>query len=625
MRSTDPDFLLHTAEHHFFNHSDALAYQALTQLLAQQRKHPRANELMALLMARAGHSAQALKHFDIASNSDTCSGETLYQYGVLLFQSGKSDKAIRMLKKAAARSPSHFEAQHDLGLALAQSGRQQEALTAFLRAATLKENSAELHFNIGHLHELRRNIDGALASYSRALELHPGFTAAWLNRANLLGAQGRYDEALDHYDHALKLNESYADAWSNKGNLLSHLKRYNEAIFHYEAALNIDSGHCTAWSNLGNALHKLCHYEQALSAYDCAIQLNKTFAPAWAGKGLVLHDQQQFSEALRHFDQAISLDKHYDEARLNKAFTQLCTGDFIQGWSNYEYRWHKNPLDATPFRCIPRLTSLRQTAGRKVLVCCEQGYGDTLQFCRYLPLLNALGAHVTFRAQRQLASLLKNQWDASVISTDEVVIEADYDYQIPLLSLPRLFASDAATLPKATPYITVAAELRHTWLRRLELAEDRPNVAIAFSGNPAHTDDLKRSMTLEHLLPLADICRLHVTQKDVRPEDLATLAKHPEIRDLSISIADFSDTAAILSHMDAVISIDSSLAHLAGALGRPLFLMLPWSAEWRWMIGRSDSPWYPTARLYRQSTPGDWGSVVDAIGTTMASAIRSPL
>ena len=617
MRSPDYEQLLHTAEHLFFTNNYPQAHHALSRLLVQQRKHTRANELMGLILARSQHTQQALKHFEIACNAADCSSEALYHYGSLLFQAGKTDKAVRLFKKAVAKAPDNFPAQHDLALALAQSGRHQEALGAFSRAATLQDNSAELHFNTAHLHELLGDTEAALTAYAKALSLNPRFAPAWANRANLLAAHGQHDEALAHYDQAIKIERTLADTWSNKGNLLFHLRRFDEAIEHYKTAITHNPDHFVAWSNLGEIFFRLNHLDEALEAHEHAIAINPAYSRAWTGKGLVLHDRKQLAKALQHFDHAIALDKRDDDARWSKARTQLICGNFAQGWINYEYRWCKIPHDARPYKTIARLSSRQQAKGKRILIWSEQGYGDTLQFCRYIPLMAAHGANITFAVQERLLRLLCGQFDATLISKATLVNEADFDFQIPLLSLPLLFASDETTLPRKTPYLSPQKERLDFWQQHLDLAVDRPNVAIAFSGNPEHTEDLKRSMKLSTLLPLLPFCRLHIAQKDVRAEDRATLAAHPEIRDLSGAIKDFADTAAVLSHMDAIISVDSALAHLAGALGRPLLIMLSFSGEWRWLLDRSDCPWYPSAKLFRQPSPGAWSPLIAELSSAL--------
>ena len=617
MHTRDFEHLLHSAEHLFFANDYLQAHQVLSRLLAEQRKHTRANELMGLILARSQHISQALKHFEIACNGADCSSEALYHYGTLLFQTGKSDKAVRLLKKAVVKAPEHFAAQHDLALALAQSGRHQEALGAFSRAAALKDDSAELHFNTAHLHELLGDAEAALSAYAKALDINPQFALAWANRADLLAANGQHDEALAHYDQAIKIERTLADAWSNKGNLLSHLRRFDEAIAHYKTAITLNPRHFVAQSNLGTILFRLNRLDEALEAHVGAIEINPAYGRAWTGKGLVLHDRQQHADALRHFDHAIALDKRDDDARWSKARTQLITGDFAQGWANHEYRWCKSPHEARPYKTIARLNSLQQAKGKRILIWSEQGYGDTLQFCRYIPLVAELGAQVTFAVQSGLLRLLGAQFDARLISKSTPVNEADFDFQIPLLSLPLLFASDETTLPCETPYLVSHEQLLADWKPRIDFATDRPNIAIAFSGNPEQSEDVRRSMPLSALLPLLPLCRLHIAQKDVRPEDRATLAAHPDIRDLSGTILDFADTAAIISHMDAVISVDSALAHLAGALNRPLLLMLAFTPDWRWLTVRADCPWYPSAKLFRQPSPGAWSAVIDRLSAEL--------
>ena len=613
MHRTDLHPLLNTAERLLFANDHPQAAALLNQALAQQRKDPRANELMGLLLARSRQPAQALTHFEIGCASPDCSAEALHLYGSLLSQAGKPDKAVKLLKKALTKAPDHFPAQHDLALVLAQSGRHPEALAAFSRAAEINDQSAELHFNTAHLHELLGQSDAALDAYAKALQINSRFTPAWSNRADLLASCRRTTEALEHYDRALEIEPSLANTWLNKGNLLVHLRRFDDAIGHYQKAIAANPGHFVAWSNLGTAYLRLNRLDDAQHAHQCAIDLNPQYSRGWAGKGVVLHDRQQFADALRHFDKAILLDKKDGEARWCKARTQLITGDFAQGWINHEQRWCKSPHELRAYKAIARLSTLKQARGKRILVWCEQGYGDTLQFSRYLPLLAAQGATITFAVQGGLLRLLSGQFVARIISKATPVTPAEFDFQIPLLSLPLLFASDLTNLPGQTPYLSAPPTLCAQWGPRLDLATDRPNVAIAFSGNPEQSEDVRRSMPLATVLPLLTRCRLHVVQKEIRPEDRATLAAHPEIRDLSGVIDDFADTAAILSHMDTVISVDSATAHLAGALNHPVQVMLAHTPDWRWLIDRTDSPWYPSARLFRQNSPGNWAPVIEQL------------
>lgn len=618
MPHTDLAPLLNAAERFLIVNDHPQAAALLNQALAQERKHPRANELMGLLLARIRQPAQALSHFEIGCTSPDCSSEALHLYGTLLSQSGKIDKAVKLLKKAVAQAPEHFPAQHDLALVLAQSGRHQEALAAFLRAAEINDRSAELHFNIAHLHELLARPSAALDAYARALQLDPHFASAWSNRADLLAAQGHPAEALEHYERALAIDPRLANTLSNKGNLLAHLRRFDEAIAHYQKAIAAHPGHFVAWSNLGSAYLRLNRLDEAQHAQERALELNPRYSRAWTGKGVVLHDRQQFADALRHFDKAIALDKKDSEARWCKARSELITGNLEQGWINHEHRWCKSPHEQRAYKAISRLSTLKQARGKRVLVWCEQGYGDTLQFSRYLPLLAAQGATITFAVQDGLLRLFSGQFAARIISKAASVDPAEFDLQIPLLSLPLLFGSTLTKLPGQTPYLAAPPALCAAWQTRLDLAADRPNVAIACSGNPEQTEDLRRSMPLATLLPLLSCCRMHVVQKEIRAEDRATLDAHPEIRDLSGAIDDFADTAAILSHMDGVISVDSATAHLAGALNQPVQVMLAHTPDWRWLIDRTDCPWYPSARLCRQTRPGDWAPVIEQVLGTLA-------
>jgi hypothetical protein len=320
---------------------------------------------------------------------------------------------------------------------------------------------------------------------------------------------------------------------------------------------------------------------------------------------------------------SIGLDPTYAESYWNKSIAQLVLGDFDSGWRNYEYRWKKNNPAQPLHQEIPSLSSLDKIFDKKILVWSEQGFGDTLQFARYIPKLMGLGAKVHFEVQSSLAPLLQDQFACNLITSGSPVV--DVDFQIPLLSLPRLFGTDLHSIPKEVPYIKTSTKKMGEWKARLPLVNDRLNIGVACSGN-ANFDlqyGNKRTIPLSFFSNLANEHNLFLIQKEVLKTDQETLDQLGTIHALGNSIGNFEDSAAIVENMDLIISIDTSLAHLAGSLGKRVFILLPWCAEWRWLLSETTTPWYPTATLFRQPAIGDWASIMNQVFTSINSTIRS--
>jgi hypothetical protein len=329
--------------------------------------------------------------------------------------------------------------------------------------------------------------------------------------------------------------------------------------------------------------------------------------------GNTLSALKKTAEAINAYDRSIQIDSNYYNAYWNQSLAQLLLGNYEVGLPNYEYRWLREGADTFLHPTIPKLSSLEEAVGKKVLVWSEQGYGDTLQFCRYVPLLMQMGIEVVLETQAPLLPLLKDQFDCPVIQIGQAY-EA-VDYQIPLGSLPLLFKTTVDTIPLNVPYLKAHDGKVIEWRDRLNLRQDKPNIGIACSGNIKF--DLEHGNTmpipLELLGQLSEVAHLYLIQKEVRPADQQYLDAHPEITYLGPQINDFEDSAAIIQNMDEIITIDTSLAHLAGALGKKTKVLLPFAPDWRWLLDRQDSPWYPSSILYRQESMGEWNYTLERI------------
>ncbi|MEC5385882.1 tetratricopeptide repeat protein [Uliginosibacterium sp. H3] len=385
---------------------------------------------------------------------------------------------------------------------------------------------------------------------------------------------------------------------------------YGAAEARFLASLSFVPDRASTLANLSSAQLKLKKYDEAVASAERALSLNDGLAEAWLNLGLIQHELGSYKKALFFFDKATERQPDYYDGYWNKALAQLVEGDFENGWRNYEFRWRMTNADPVFQSTAPRLAGIENIHGKSILVWHEQGFGDTIQFARYVPLLVQRGARVTFVTPPSLHSLFARQFDCVVVSRD--VPRDDFDFQIPLLSLPLLFETDANSIPAAVPYISIPPQEVSEWKRVLPLSEGRLNIGIACSGSLSF--DLQhgnnRPAPLAVFAPLMDIANLFLIQKDIRDEDRAFLERNPGITLTGSAIEDFEDSGAIVECMDMIISVDTSLAHLAGALGKKVYVLLQYSPDWRWLLDRDDSPWYPTATLIRQPTMGDWSAVM---------------
>lgn len=383
-------------------------------------------------------------------------------------------------------------------------------------------------------------------------------------------------------------------------------------------ALAVDPSNVEVLSNRGAALRMLDRYDEAIADYDRALRLAPNHADAFNNRGVALAALNRHAEAVESYGRALALRPDSPRARFNRALSRLVAGDFERGWEDYEARWEGSKTSA-PRRAYrePEWDGRTPLAGRTILLYGEQGLGDAIQFARYVPAVRSLGARVILEVHLPLKPLIAPLAGAeNTFAFGEAL--PPFDCHRALMSLPHAFGTRLATIPAAIPYLEAPPAHVERWRTRLGNAA-HPRIGIAWSGSP--TPDPHRSIPLAAWAPLRALGPTLVSlQKDVRPDDRAAVSADPPILHFGDELADFRDTAALASLMDLVISVDTSAAHVAGALGRPMWLLLPFSPDWRWLLERADSPWYPTARLFRQPHIGDW----EAIIARVAAALRSP-
>jgi hypothetical protein len=402
------------------------------------------------------------------------------------------------------------------------------------------------------------------------------------------------------------------EAYYNQGLTLQGLKRPEESLVSFDNAIAIKPDFAEAYSDRGNTLKDLNRLEEAISSYYQAIAIKPDFAAAHYNSGNVFHELNRIEEAIICYNRAISITPDHVQAHLHKSLALLLAGDFRLGWKLYEWRWKLEPFTSS-MRNFPRPCWLgaEDISGKTVLLYAEQGLGDTIQFCRYVKLVKALGACTVLEVPKALAGLLNG-----LEGVDTVIEEGQplpmFDFHCPLLSLPLALRTEVHSIPSPTPYLSIASGRTRAWARKLG-EKKALRVGLAWSGRATHKNDRKRSLTLAELLPyLPEGYEYFSLQNEVRPED-KPLFRMSSIRNYGEELKDFADTAAICLLMDIVISVDTSVAHLAGALGKTTWVLLPYAPDWRWLLNRNDSPWYDSVRLYRQSDDMRWDAVLEQV------------
>jgi Tfp pilus assembly protein PilF len=543
----------------------------------------------------------------------------LLQRAVALHGNGKLAEAAELYAQILCTLPQHFDAMHLLGAVRHQQGRNTEALGLIGAALALQPRNAAALSNHGLvLSALGRHAE-ALAAYDRALVIDPRHAGTLVNRGATLKDLGRHAEALASCDRALAIEPASADAINNRGMALHALARFDDAVACFDKALALDPNHALAHQNRGAALIPLSRFEEAIESFDRAIALRPAYANAIYNRGRALKELQRLDEAIDAYRQAIALEPDNYGMRWDQALLQLLRGDFAAGWQGYEWRFKAKEVALTPRDFAqPLWRGDAPLQGHTILLHAEQGLGDTIQFLRYAPLVAARGAKVIIEVKRPLHILIDGAAGAAATIAKGDALPA-FDLHCPFPSLPLAFGTTLETIPAQVPYLGARPDRFAAWQGRLPA--EAPRVGLVWSGNPLHKNDRNRSVAFAALAPLLAVpgVRFVSLQKDPREADARALHLRPDVTDIAAELRDFADTAAVISLLDLVISVDTAVAHLAGALGKPVWIFVPETVDWRWMVDREDSPWYPTARLFRQAHTGDWTDVIARVGAALAS------
>lgn len=626
--------------------------------LAIDQNHFDALQLMGTLCAQNNNLENAIAFLDRALKINPNHVASLVNRGNVLMTLKQYERAAESYQHANAIDAHIAENHFNLGVAFQELGRLEDAITAHTNALEVHSAYPQAYLNRGHaLHVLGRKED-AVADFEYAIHLRPDHPQAYRARGRALQDLERLEEALSSYMHALEIDPDCAEDHTHLGDVQQHLLRFEDALASYSRAIEMRPDYAHAFSsrgvalqelgrleealasqlraielapqyaqahcNRGNALMGLQRIDEALECYARAIEIKPDYAQAYCNRGNALRELNRLDEAVVEFDRAVEINPGFAEPYLGKAFATLLRGDYQQGWPLYEWRWERGTTRKKKKIFTQALwLGLENVQGKTILLHAEQGLGDSIQFCRYAKLLKELGARVLLEIPKPLAVLLSGLEHVDVLIEKGDPLPA-FDYHCPLLSLPLAFKTEVYFIPNAVPYLYSTAARRKVWSERLGL-KTKFRVGLAWSGSIINKNGNHRSLALGQLMAYlpADIEYVSL-QPQVRESDQDAL-EVSGIRHFGQQIDCFADTAALCDLVDMVLSIDTSVAHLAGAMGKTTWVLLPHAPDWRWLLERTDSPWYPTLKLYRQNAQRRWEPLLEYVADDLQALAKREL
>jgi len=537
---------------------------------------------------------------------------------VALHRAGQLRQAERIYARVVKVAPDHFDALNLLGAVKIQQGQFGEAQRLFGAAIKINPRIAAAWCNLGQAqYALKRPAD-ALQSFDKARALAPEDVDILYQHANALLALDRPREALAELEVVLARKPQHFEARLNSGLAQAKLENPECALADFDSALALVPQHPVAHFNRGVVLIKLGRYAEAVAANERAIAAAPDYVAAWLNRGMALAQLRRFEEAIASYGEVLARRKDNADAHFNRALALLTTGDYRRGFEDYEWRWRRTGVPAPKNRGRRLWLGEFPLAGKTILLHAEQGLGDTIQFARYAPLVAAQGAKVVLEVQPELKSLLSRlDGVTAVVARGEA--PPPFDVHCPLGSLPLARKTELPVVPAPIPYLSADHAHLQKWSARIEKLP-HPRIALAWAGNPAHDNDRNRSIALSALAPLLAMPASFISiQRDVRSADAAQLAATAQLTHLGGELADLNDTAGVLAMCDLLITVDTAPAHLAGAMGRPVWVLVPFAPDWRWMLDGEITPWYPSARVFRQSALADWNAVIARAAAALQS------
>lgn len=572
--------------------------------------------------AARGRSGEARAAWQRAAGLELRSGRAERALGHLLCREGRYGEAAAMYRAGLAKAPADVNLHYALGAALAVEGDRSGAKAAWREALRLRPAFPEALLNLGNLYYDEGAFAQAAVCCREALAARPGYAKAWCNLGNALQMLGSMRKAMECYERTLALEPGAVAAQHNLGNAWMAQRKYQRAEACFRTTVALAGERAEHHNSLGNALFQQRKNAEAEACYRKALALEPGYSAAHTNLANVLMRSGQRDEVMQRYERALALDPESAGGHYNLALTLLREGRFQQGWREHEWRWDFRELRLPRRHFTAPQWRGEPLRGGTILLNAEQGLGDTLQFVRYAPLVAERGGTVVLEVQPRLQRLLGRMPGVSrVIARGEP--PGDFAWQCPLMSLPLAFETTVDTIPAQTSYVQAEDAEVEEARRRWPGAGLR--VGIAWAGNPQYRSDEQRSMPFRALLPLAQATDVtwFSLQMGRAVEQMRALREEFCVRDACSGSRDFAETAALMATLDLVISVDTSVAHLAGAMGIPVWVVLPHLADWRWMEGREDSAWYPTARLFRQDTTGDWSGPVRRMGEELRRVLSA--
>jgi tetratricopeptide (TPR) repeat protein len=522
------------------------------------------------------------------------------------------NQCIERASQSIKIAPQSADAYAILAEAYFKQGQLTYGLDACVHAIDLNEDCFEAWQTRGLILQNQKKFSQAIQCFNKALDINHNDEGAYVNCGNCLNEMEKFEFALAHHNFALELNENSLAALNSKAIALLNLHRYEEALASINRVLTLAPSLTASLLNRGNIFAALGKQQNAISDYQKVIKLQPDYAMAYCNLANLYLDLQNVEAAKTHYLKALEIEPNNDTIQWNAALFLLLMGDYTRGWQCYEAGRTAKTSIRPALRACPQPFWLGQESvnRKRILITHEQGYGDTIQFIRYASLVEELGATVILELPSNLAGLIQHSYpNFQVVSFNQPF--TDFDYHTSMMSLPLAFKTTLSTIPANIPYLFAQKEK----VKKFNIAHiNQINIGLVWSGSTIHHNDANRSIALEQLRPLLDInANLHCLQKEIRDSDYLALPDFPNINIYADQLRDFSDTAALVDAMDLIISVDTSVAHLAGAMGKPVWILLPSTPDFRWMLNTEDSPWYPTARLFRQDGAGKWDSVIQTI------------
>jgi tetratricopeptide (TPR) repeat protein len=613
----------------------AEAERIYREILAREPAQPDALHLLGVIAQQVGKTDLAIELIRRAIAIRPTDAIYYNNLAHALSDKGSLDESIIASRQATQLEPTMAEAHNNLGNVLQQKGLSDQAIAPLREALRLKPNFAEAHNNLGNALQSRGDLDLAIISFRTAIRINPSFARAHNNLGNALAEQGMFTEAVDAFGQALRLQPGFAEAHYNLGNALRDWKDmdgaiecYRRAIESYRQAIEQKPGLADAHCNLAAALRNKGMLDEALAASNEAIRLNPQLAMAHANMGVVLYAKGLMDESMKACRRAVTIDPQCAAGHFNLALALLVNGDLARGWEEYEWRLKWKAFSSLRREFVQPKWSGEALDGKRILIYAEQGLGDVLHFARYAPKVAERGGRVILECKEPLLRLF-----ASIDGVEKVVCLGEelpeFDVVCSVHSLPLVFKTTLETIPAEVPYLHPDAQRVHSWAERLSAhklsGREGLKVGIVWAGSPRHVNDQNRSIRLASFAPLgrAPGVTFFSLQKGDAASQAAGAQAEMSVADWTGELTDFAETAALMANLDLVITVDTSVAHLAGAMAKRVWVLIPSVPDWRWMLQREDSPWYPTMRLFRQNRAGEWDEVIERLANALAELERS--